>query len=723
MKKSVNFFLYSVLSLWIADTDQVQAEQIFKTTDNSVIGYLEYLPPDYHLNSDRYPVVIFLHGIGERGYNSTDPLVLSQSIQRVARNGPPMFVASGTQFPFILISPQLKDNYGNWPSEYVMEVINYVKTYLRIDEKRIYLTGLSLGGGGVWWTAQDHPELFAAVAPVCGGRNSPSLACRIAAENLPVWAFHGDMDSVVPLSKSVNMVNAINACIPKVNPEARLTVYAGVAHDSWTNAYRIDNMLHSPNVYDWMLSFRNTINGGNILPTADAGLDKTVYGKTASISGTASDPEGSIASYLWTQLSGPNVATLTNQFTQTLNASALIQGEYVFGFRTTDAAGGSDIDFIKIAIDTSNQLPVANAGTDKSLYLPANATIFSGTATDTDGVVSGFAWTKISGPAATLTGEATNNLSASGLVMGTYVFRLIVTDDKGGKSDDEISLFVKDPVAPIANAGPNKTVVLPSSSVSIAGSATDIDGSISTYQWTKKSGNACSLSGTTGATLNVSSLTLGSYVFRLSVTDNLGLTAYDEVRVNVTWPPLVDAGFDKSVDLPLTSFTLTGTASDPDGIIKSYAWSKYSGPYALLSNKNTPSLTISGLKEGTYVFALKAVDNFYASATDYVTLTVKSTTLSTISTALVNSKIIVDNSHSEGVVDGIATPQTILGNKSTMDLENCMVAIFNRSGNRLFSGVWSMDRYNEVFTESGYYIYNIMKGGKRVESGKIYVTH
>ena len=135
MRKQLPLFfclLFSCLVITSAD-----AQQVFKTTSTSVIGYLEYVPQDYNSNSNKYPVVIFLHGIGERGANSTDPATLSTTIQSVAKHGPPMHVKNGTQFPFILVSPQLKNNFGSWSSGYVMEVINHVKTYLRIDERRI----------------------------------------------------------------------------------------------------------------------------------------------------------------------------------------------------------------------------------------------------------------------------------------------------------------------------------------------------------------------------------------------------------------------------------------------------------------------------------------------------------------------------------------------------------------------------------------------------------
>lgn len=143
-------FYFTFLPLIFLLSINLFGQNTFRTTSTSVIGYLEYVPKDYSQNSDKYPIVIFLHGIGERGVNSVDVNAIKQDIGLVERNGPPKFVKAGTQFPFILISPQLKSNYGGWPAAYIMEVLEYCRTYLRIDERRIYLTGLSLGGSGTW---------------------------------------------------------------------------------------------------------------------------------------------------------------------------------------------------------------------------------------------------------------------------------------------------------------------------------------------------------------------------------------------------------------------------------------------------------------------------------------------------------------------------------------------------------------------------------------------
>jgi dienelactone hydrolase len=364
MKGNV-LFAYGFITLLVFGFNTfVCGQQVVRATETSVIGYLEYLPEGYDLNSDKYPIVIFLHGIGERGTNTTDLTLLAQSVPKVAALGPPRSVKAGTTFPFILISPQLKSNHTHWPTEYVMEVINHVKTYLRIDETRIYLTGLSLGGGGAWWTAQDYPELFAALAPVCGGSNIPSKACGIAAENLPVWAFHGDMDTIVPVSRSVTMVNAINDCTPAPLPQAKMTIYSGIGHNAWTNAYKTDNSVHDPNVYDWMLSFTNTVNKKNKLPVAQAGSDQVLSLNRAYIAGSGMDNDGFIAKYLWRQLSGPSPANLLNSAASKLHARDLQNGKYVFSLQVTDNSGSTDTDYVQITVE-NNRGPIAKTALDE----------------------------------------------------------------------------------------------------------------------------------------------------------------------------------------------------------------------------------------------------------------------------------------------------------------------------------------------------------------------
>jgi len=186
------------------------------------LGYLLYLPADYGKDKSRqWPLVLFLHGAGERG----------SDISKVAYLGPPAMVKDGRQFPFILVSPQCpEDSWWDRETDALSALLDEIESKYHVDKSRVYLTGLSMGGYGTWALATMEPKRFAAIAPICGAGN-PSRAALI--KDIPTWVFHGDKDEVVPLAKSQEMVDAIKAA--GGNP--KFTIYPGVGHDSWTATY------------------------------------------------------------------------------------------------------------------------------------------------------------------------------------------------------------------------------------------------------------------------------------------------------------------------------------------------------------------------------------------------------------------------------------------------------------------------------------------------------
>ncbi|WKZ60982.1 MAG: PKD domain-containing protein [Cyclobacteriaceae bacterium] len=697
------FFILNLLTLLAHSQNQTA-----KLTPTSQIGYYEYLPPDYNSNSNNYPIVIFFHGIGERGNGTTD-------LPKVAYNGPPRYVVEGYQFPFILISPQLKSNYGTWPVWYMDEVVEHVRSYLRVDPSRIYITGLSLGGGGAWEYTYNFPQKVAALVPVCGGYNSTGWACTYAQNNIPIWASHGDTDTVVPISRTTNMINAINACNPAIIPAPIYTIYNGVWHDAWNYAYRTDNSLHTPNVYEWMMQqvkqgisvsagadktialpttsttlngvastttgtitsyswtkvngpavtmnnastpnlslsgmvvgvytfrltatnsggqsafddIKVTVLGSNQNPIANAGTDKilTLPSNSLNLVGSGSDPDGSIASYLWIKVSGPS-ATLAGATTATLSLSNLVQGSYVFRLTVTDNVGASASDDVNVTVAV-NQPPTAETGGNKTIFLPTNSVNLNGWGSDVDGWVAAFLWEKISGPSATLTNANTQNLTMSNLVEGIYVVRLTATDNNGASGSQEATVtVVGSNQSPTANAGSNITLTLPTNSTNITGSGSDPDGSIASYLWTQVNGpNTATLTNATSSTVSVGNLIQGLYTFRLTVTDDDGATGFANVNVTVNAapvnnPPTANAGADQSITLPTNSIVINGSGSDSDGSIVSYAWIKQSGPAATIANETTANLTASNLVEGSYVFRLTVTDNQGATGTDQMNLTV-----------------------------------------------------------------------------------------------------
>lgn len=229
--------LVVVISLWAFASPPLQAEdkpdvQTTAKLDTQVkvqLGYLLYLPKDYEKQAS-WPLMLFLHGAGERGDN----------LEIVKKHGPPKLIAAGKDFPFIVVSPQCPK--GKWwePIELVA-LLDEIGGKYKVDPNRIYVTGLSMGGFGSWRLAAYAPERLAAIAPICGGGETYWTKEFV---HLPVWAFHGAKDTGVPLERSQAMVDALK----KNGGDPKLTVYPEAGHDSWTATY--DN----PEFYEWLLA-------------------------------------------------------------------------------------------------------------------------------------------------------------------------------------------------------------------------------------------------------------------------------------------------------------------------------------------------------------------------------------------------------------------------------------------------------------------------------------
>ncbi|MEM9996139.1 MAG: prolyl oligopeptidase family serine peptidase [Bacteroidota bacterium] len=196
------------------------------------LPYALLLPEGYEADEDtRWPLVLFLHGSGERG----------EDLSRVAIHGPLKEVREGRAFPFVLVAPQLPAARPRWEVRELGALLDHIEATHRIDPARVYVTGLSMGGYATWDLVMHFPDRFAAAAPVCGG----GLPFRAPAfSGTPIWAFHGALDGIVPLERSAEMARAINAS----GGEVKLTVYPEAAHDAWTATYA------DPAFYAWLLN-------------------------------------------------------------------------------------------------------------------------------------------------------------------------------------------------------------------------------------------------------------------------------------------------------------------------------------------------------------------------------------------------------------------------------------------------------------------------------------
>ncbi len=206
------------------------------------IGYYLYRPEAYYKTTDeKFPLLVFFHGAGERGTGDTTQL------SRVLRHGPPALIERGDELPFIVLSPQTHVGL-EWHSLLMDEVVEFGLEDPRVDRSRVYVTGVSMGGNATWNYAIAHPEKLAAVLPISGW-GTPTRVCEM--RDVPVWAFHGDADETVPVTGSRQMITALERCNPPPTEAPRYTEYPGVGHNAWTRTY--DNSATEEDIYAWLL--------------------------------------------------------------------------------------------------------------------------------------------------------------------------------------------------------------------------------------------------------------------------------------------------------------------------------------------------------------------------------------------------------------------------------------------------------------------------------------
>ena len=252
----------SLMTLSRTSAAEAQSVASFERTITKTVGYqyLLHLPADFDARAERvWPLIIFLHGSGERG---ADPWL-------VAKHGPPKLLRAGSPAPenetaevaarrtetarqlatnFIVVSPQCPIGIW-WDDDAILALTDEIVTKHKVDTRRVYLTGLSMGGFGTWSVGLKYPGRFAAIVPICGGGQRVDVMRsarerKAALQSLGIWVFHGAKDPTVPLEESENMVTALKKAGVT---DLQFTVYPEAKHDSWTETY--DN----PDLYTWLL--------------------------------------------------------------------------------------------------------------------------------------------------------------------------------------------------------------------------------------------------------------------------------------------------------------------------------------------------------------------------------------------------------------------------------------------------------------------------------------
>jgi predicted esterase len=351
------FFLPVLFLLPFFSYSQRSAQMIDGPRGNK-IGFIQFLPPGYSKTSPvRHPLIIFLHGIGEKGTG------LHPDIDRLDCCGIPKYIEEGNTMEFswlgktesfVVLYPQLASKYGTWQTYYVEELLRYAKKSLNIDSDRVFLTGLSLGGGGTWVYASaslHNAQNLAGIVPVV----SPCFmtnGCNIANAKLPVLAIHVLDDKMASPNCTINAIKSINDCGAEAKPN--LVMYQTGSHYIWVKrAYDTSYDYFSPNVYEWMLAQNRRLKP-NIKPVANAGKNVTISGFAGSAvldASASTDPDGKIVRYVWQKTSGPAAGILHDEVTANPRLTGLnLPGVYTFQVRAIDDRAEWSTADVKITV-------------------------------------------------------------------------------------------------------------------------------------------------------------------------------------------------------------------------------------------------------------------------------------------------------------------------------------------------------------------------------------
>jgi len=482
MKKLLFFVLTCVTAL---GSNAQMTEGSVSTPSNGIVHFLYFTPPDYRSTGAGHPLIISLGGIGERGDGSSADLqnLYVGGIPKKIHDGANMvFTYNTTTDGFIVIAPQIPKTSG-WQNFYIDAVYDYAVSHFNVDPNRVFLTGYSLGGEGVWNYVFTSPNVtrLAGIVPI--STSGSGNYCNFAATKVAVWAFQGANDEVYNGGAQHAIATAINNCANKTIP-AIDTIYANYVHgfDFWdNNVYSIPNNFQTPNIYQWMLIVNRSINiATNAAPNpVIAGSNSgtaTVPFKIRNfpvLDGSGSTDDDIIVNYLWEQTSGPqDVLAGTNGHDRQVpvlrvspgSMIGLAVGTYQFRYRVKDyltsLPGHTQFSTFTLNIQlpaSGHAAPAAFAGND--IVLAANQT-FQQLSGDWDRVSvypgstpvnsSTFNWRFISGPQTpTLQnyfGTATyqsgdNNVRFSNMTTpGNYVFEFTVGNNLGDLSKDSITI-------------------------------------------------------------------------------------------------------------------------------------------------------------------------------------------------------------------------------------------------------------------------------------------
>lgn len=339
-------------------------QQHHEIIGNYVTDAWIYTPPAYS-NSDPtgFPILLSLHGGSGIVDNNNFNVIVDNSLPADRNHLTPGRLifqnAWKTSLPFIVVSPQLKRDFSvafvneqTWPTDLLDEVVEYVKNNFNVDESRIYVTGISVGATGTWDYAVAYPGKVAAIVPM-GGKGAKSYACNL--KDVPVWAFHGQDDSLVPNRFSSDMVEAIIDCSPAGKYKPRLNLNNSMAHEIWNPLFTGSGGF---DIYSWLLAFRKG-DDANKAPFVFTGNDRMVKVRPGPIYlyGEYFDSDGTIQTVQWTQIGGSPSLTLQDTNTPFLKIVNPQAGVFTFRLTVTDDDGQPSSSDVQLDLRTTSVQP------------------------------------------------------------------------------------------------------------------------------------------------------------------------------------------------------------------------------------------------------------------------------------------------------------------------------------------------------------------------------
>jgi hypothetical protein len=311
----------------------------------NVSGFYETLPARYGITTKKYPLIVFLHGGGELGTGLDRLTCCGIPYYTSRKTFPPKFYYNGTYYSYIIISPQFRQSPN---ASDVQSVLNYVKSHYRIDATRIYVTGLSMGGGKTFEWSASYGQYATSIVPVTPDlKPTTTLASKVASKDLSIWGIYSDADFVVPEQWGKDWFNWIDSRNVLYASKTKLTIWSGTSHnDTWWNTFNPITKVDGYNIYEWMLRYTRKI------PVANAGQDQTIpvaWKYYPNLNATLSiDADGWIRSFKWSKVSGPSFYWFSNAYAAQTKANGLVAGTYVFRVTVTDNLGNIDTDDVKI---------------------------------------------------------------------------------------------------------------------------------------------------------------------------------------------------------------------------------------------------------------------------------------------------------------------------------------------------------------------------------------